>query len=197
MERTQFTFYESFYKAISRIKKKPDQAIAYNAIIRLALYGEEPNLDELPDIVAVALENIIPNIIASNKKAANGKLGGIKQTASKAEAKPKQTASENEKENEIGIELKKDKKEKTSKHRYGRYKNVLLTDDQLDTLKAEFCDWEARIERLSEYIAAKGDKYKNHLAVIRTWAKKDQPASAPRPAPITGTDEIRRLLEVM
>ena len=194
MERTQFTFYESFYKAISRIKKKPDQAIAYNAIIRLALYGEEPNLDELPDIVAVALENIIPNILASNKKAANGKRGG---EVSKPQANSKQTASEkeNEKEKEIEIELKKVKKE--SKHKYGQYKNVLLSDEDVAKLQAEYPDYDQRIERLSEYIAATGDKYKNHLAVIRTWAKKDQPLTASRPAPITGTDEIRRLLEAM
>ena len=105
MERTQFTFYESFYKAVSRMKKKSDQAEAYNAIIRLALYGEEPDLDGVSDIVAVALENIIPNILASNRKAENGKKGG-EQKESKTEANDKQTASEkeNEKENEIEIE---------------------------------------------------------------------------------------------
>ena len=86
---------------------------------------------------------------------------------------------------------------KSQKHRYGQYKNVLLSDADMDSLKTEYPDYEQRIERLSEYIAAKGDKYKNHLAVIRSWAKKDAPATAPRPAPITGTDEIRRLLEAM
>lgn len=197
MERTQFTFYKSFYDAISMMPKKTDQAIAYNAIIRLALYGEEPDLSTLPNMVAVALANIIPNILASNKKAANGKLGGTKQNGSKTEAKPKQTASEkeNEKENEIEIELKKDKKE--SKHRYGQYKNVLLSDEDIAKLQTEYPDYDQRIERLSEYIAAKGDKYVNHLAVIRSWARKDQPATTPRPTPITGTDEIRRLLEAM
>lgn len=105
MERTQFTFYESFYKAVARMKKKTDQADTYNAIIRLALYGEEPDLENLSDMAAVALENIIPNILASNRKAENGMKGG-KQNGSKPEAKRKQNASEkeNEKENEIEIE---------------------------------------------------------------------------------------------
>lgn len=84
-----------------------------------------------------------------------------------------------------------------ARHRYGRYNNVLLSDADMDSLKTEYPDYEQRIERLSEYIAAKGDKYKNHLAVIRSWARKDQPAATPRPAPITGTDEIRKLLEAM
>ena len=43
MERSQFTFYESFFRAVSRIKKKPDRAEAYDAICAYALYGIEPN----------------------------------------------------------------------------------------------------------------------------------------------------------
>jgi len=108
MNRTQFTFYESFYKSIAKMRKKADQADAYNAIARLALYGEEPDMDALPDIAAVALENIIPNVLASNRKAEVGKRGGEKakrkQNESKTKAKRKQTGSESENENEIEIE---------------------------------------------------------------------------------------------
>lgn len=63
---------------------------------------------------------------------------------------------------------------KPTKHQYGMYQNVLLTDADMDALKAEFPDWENRIERLSEYIESKGAKYKNHLATIRAWARKDR-----------------------
>lgn len=63
---------------------------------------------------------------------------------------------------------------KPTRHKYGEYKNVLLSDDELNKLKTEFpTDWEERIERLSCYIESKGAKYKNHLATIRNWAKKD------------------------
>lgn len=63
---------------------------------------------------------------------------------------------------------------KSPRHKYGQYENVLLSDEDMGKLKAEFpADWEARIERLSEYIASKGAKYKNHLATIRSWARKD------------------------
>ena len=58
--------------------------------------------------------------------------------------------------------------------RYGEYENVLLSDEEMENLKAEFPDWEARIERLSEYIAKTGKSYKNHLAVIRSWARTDK-----------------------
>lgn len=66
------------------------------------------------------------------------------------------------------------KKEKKPKHKYGEYKNVLLTDEELDKLKTEYSDYEERIERLSSYIASKGTKYKSHYATIRNWARKDK-----------------------
>ena len=69
--------------------------------------------------------------------------------------------------------------DKPVRHKYGEYKNVLLTDDDLAKLKTEFPDWEARIERLSSYIAQSGKSYKNHLATIRNWARKDK-ESEPR-----------------
>lgn len=59
-------------------------------------------------------------------------------------------------------------------NRYGRYENVYLKDDEYTALKGEFPnDYAQRIERLSEYIASSGKKYKNHLATIRSWAKSD------------------------
>lgn len=65
------------------------------------------------------------------------------------------------------------KKSKPVKHKYGEYKNVLLTDDELEKLKAEYSDYEERIERLSSYVASTGKPYKSHYATIRNWARKD------------------------
>ena len=66
------------------------------------------------------------------------------------------------------------KPKKPVKHKYGEYSNVLLTDEELDKLKEEYPDWKDRIERLSSYMASTGKSYKNHLATIRNWARKDQ-----------------------
>lgn len=60
------------------------------------------------------------------------------------------------------------------KSKYGMYKNVLLSDEDMQKLKVEFPDWNNRIEKLSEYIESKGAKYKSHLATIRAWARKDR-----------------------
>ncbi|MFS1173194.1 phage replication initiation protein [Enterococcus faecium] len=61
------------------------------------------------------------------------------------------------------------------RHKYGEYKNVLLTDEQMDKLKTEFPnDYQERIERLSEYCESSGKTYKNYLATIRSWARKEK-----------------------
>lgn len=66
------------------------------------------------------------------------------------------------------------KKSKPVKHKYGEYKNVLLTDDELQKLKTEYSDYEKRIENLSAYVESTGKKYKSHYATIRNWARKDK-----------------------
>lgn len=116
-ERKQFTFYLSIFKALRKIKKKPDRADAYDAICAYALFGDEPDLEKLPDSVSIAFELIRPVLDASRRKAKNGKQGGIKakQTESKPEAneskpqangsKPYDTASEGEKEKEKEKEI--------------------------------------------------------------------------------------------
>mgnify|MGYP003305132685 CR=1 FL=1 len=82
-----------------------------------------------------------------------------------------------EKEKEIELLPSVSARAKPTRHKYGQYKNVLLSDEDMEKIKAEFpADWELRIERLSEYIESKGAKYKNHLATIRSWARKEQPA---------------------
>ena len=61
------------------------------------------------------------------------------------------------------------------RHKYGMYNNVLFTDSQLSKLKEEFPnDWEYRIDNLSEYMKSTGKSYKDHLATIRAWARKEK-----------------------
>lgn len=87
--------------------------------------------------------------------------------------------SNGEIEKELELELEKDNrvKSKLKKHKYGEYNNVLLTDEELEKLKAEYSDWADRIERLSSYVASTGKSYKSHYATIRNWARKDKQES--------------------
>ena len=99
-----------------------------------------------------------------------------------------------EKEIEKELEIKKDvtPAAKPIRHKYGHYSNVLLSDEDLKKVKAEFPDdWSERIERLSEYIASTGKSYKNHLATIRSWSRKDVKPSAKT---ADGTDDMDKYI---
>lgn len=99
---------------------------------------------------------------------------------------PSHVRQEIEKEIEIESETDKEgditaqaptpppQKQKVIRHKYGEYKKVLLSDEDLAKLKAEFPDWKERIERLDSYIEQSGKSYKNHLATIRNWARRDK-----------------------
>lgn len=63
-------------------------------------------------------------------------------------------------------------KEKNNiKHKYGEYKNVLLTDEEYDRLVMEYseCNTIKAIEYLDEAIEMKGYKYKSHYLALRKW----------------------------
>lgn len=88
------------------------------------------------------------------------------------------------------LRKKQEEKKLPAKHKYGEYKNVPLSDTELEKLKAEFPDtWESWIERVSEYCAKYGRSYKNYLATIRSWARKEK-RKDPNEKDYTGTDLI-------
>ncbi len=88
--RQQFTFYESFARAVARIRNVTARCKAYDTIVQYALYGTEPDTEKLPDAAAIAFELIRPTLDSSRKKAESGKAGGSR---SKTEANEKQSAS--------------------------------------------------------------------------------------------------------
>ena len=56
----------------------------------------------------------------------------------------------------------------------------LLSDTEYGKLRQEFPgDYQMRVERVSEYMASTGRSYKNHLATIRSWAKREKPKYNP------------------
>lgn len=66
-------------------------------------------------------------------------------------------------------------KQKKIKRSYGEFKNVKLTDEEVNKLKDRFPEsYEGKINDLSFYIESKGAKYKSHYATILTWDRKDK-----------------------
>lgn len=95
--RTQFTFYRSIFDSICHIRKAADRAMAYDAICRYALFGQEPEMDKLPDAAAIVYLSARPNLDVSRRKAEGGKAGGkAKDTAKTPEAYSKDTPSKPE-----------------------------------------------------------------------------------------------------
>lgn len=92
-------------------------------------------------------------------------------------------------------EIRKEKEEKPICHKYGEYKNVLLSDGDLEKLQNEFpSDYQDRIEKLSSYIASTGKTYKNHLATIRNWARNEKPKETAKPKAATSGNPFLELL---
>ena len=110
MEREQFTFYSSFAKAIRRIKKAPDRCLAYDILVAYALEGKEPDLDSLPESVAMFFDLTRPVLDTAARKSKGGKTQARpKEDNGKTPAsKRKDSGKEKEKEKEEEAEKEKE-----------------------------------------------------------------------------------------
>lgn len=69
-------------------------------------------------------------------------------------------------------------KKKTTKevrHKYGEFKNVLLSDKDLEKLKTEYGEElvEKYIKKMDEWIELNGRRYKNYYLALRQWMNKE------------------------
>lgn len=97
MERKQFTFYQSYWKAVSKMNKK-DRLAIYDAIAQYGLFGKEP--EDLTDRQETVFCLIQPTLDNGRRKAENAMRGkGTPKT------KRKQTENKKEIENEIDKEI--------------------------------------------------------------------------------------------
>ncbi len=86
-----------------------------------------------------------------------------------------------------GVKTDEPSEANKTRRRHGPYENVLLTDEQFQELAKEYPEeYAQRIDRLSEYMASTGKAYKNHLATMRNWAKRDAEKAGAAPAPQNG-----------
>jgi hypothetical protein len=91
-------------------------------------------------------------------------------------------------------EPKKDSK--PSKHKYGEYSHVLLTDAEVDKLINEYGQniADKAIEYLDEAIEMKGYKYKSHYLAIRKWVidavKDKEKKNGYKPNTVTDQDDL-------
>lgn len=111
----------------------------------------------------------------SEKQSRNGKHGGApigNGNAKISEKQPKNNPKTTQKQAKTTPNTKTNTKTNTNiyKKTYGECANVFLTDEEYSKVKDKGLT--DLIEELSLYIASKGDKYKNHYAVICQWANR-------------------------
>ena len=69
---------------------------------------------------------------------------------------------------------------KAQKHKFGEYQHVLLTDQELQKLRAEYENTDELIKYLDEYIEMKGYKAKSHYLCIKKWVVDAVNKNAPK-----------------
>lgn len=211
-ERTQFTFYASFFDAVSRIKKKADRADAYDAICAYALREEDPDFSKMSDAAQIAFLLIKPNLDSSRRKAKSGKDGGSKkasgkQNGSKQEANCKQEERESEKEKEKEGEIENECYPPTPLS--GGTKAKRFIPPTVDEVAA-YCQERGNgldPETFVDFYASKGwmvgkNPMKDWKAAVRTWERSEGRGMSgagnrvqPRATEEHGLDKLRRLYE--
>ena len=213
-ERTQFTFYASFFDAVSRIKKKADRADAYDAICAYALREEEPDFSKMSDAAQIAFLLIKPNLDSSRRKAKSGKNGGSKKAngkknESKPEANSKQEEHESEKEKEIEKEGEIENECYPPTPLPGGTKAKRFIPPTVDEVAA-YCQERGNSldpDAFVDFYASKGwlvgkNPMKDWKAAVRTWERSEGRGTSgagnrvqPRATEEHGLDKLRRLYE--
>mgnify|MGYP000725150182 FL=1 len=213
-ERTQFTFYASFFDAVSRIKKKADRADAYDAICAYALREEEPDFSKMSDAAQIAFLLIKPNLDSSRRKAKSGKDGGSKKAngkknESKPEANSKQEEHESEKEKEIEKEGEIENECYPPTPLPGGTKAKRFIPPTVDEVAA-YCQERGNSldpDAFVDFYASKGwmvgkNPMKDWKAAVRTWERSEGRGTSgagnrvqPRATEEHGLDKLRRLYE--
>ena len=203
-ERKVFWFLRSYYEAAKELPKEA-QADFFMAVCSYALDGIEP---EIHGVAGAMFQLARPNIETSLKRSDAGRTR--KQKSNKAETNTEQNVNKTETNGEqngnplmsnelmnndvMSNELMSNEKmnnDKPVRHKYGQYNNVLLSDKDMEKLKDEFpFDWAERIEKVSEYCASHGKTYKDYLATIRNWARRDKPKG-------TAQDSYNKVLDLL
>ena len=144
------------------------------------------------------LNETVKNIIAEYEEK-NGTLyySNEKQNDNENDNDNDNEVSYNDSSNDSSDKQKKPKRTKPTKHKYGEYSNVLLTDSEFEKLASDFgaSVRDKAISFLDAYIEEKGYKSKSHNLAIRRWVidavkeNESKPKRYGRKEPVPGWAE--------
>lgn len=175
MERSQFTFYQSFAQAIMRIKKPAERCAAYDALVNYALYGAAPDCDKLPDSVAIVFDLVLPVLEKGRNKAANRQ--------NKSETNEKQTKNKSE-QNEIlpslsNIEGEKEREREKEKEKEKEREYNLLSKPGGGLKIISETTPKKQIENKSEDVWGFGEDLKDALRLWMDYKKEKRQTVKP------------------
>lgn len=177
---------DSFYEELAlEIDEEPDNVkVTLLYLQKMGLMEEisstESFLTRIPECVGKETEK------AALMRKSRARKKALESGNNVTEALPPVTESypEIDKEREVELEIEGESKsvpdspnppapkpKKPTKHKYGEFKNVLLTDEEVEKLCKEYGVplYKECITFLDEYIEMKGYKAKSHYMAIRKW----------------------------
>lgn len=178
--RDSFVFYKSFYEAIETLPKAKKIHL-YDAIVRFALFSEEPSLEG----ALQGMFNLIkPQLSANLARYENGKKGGRpknekepKQNLEKNKNKPKQNQTITTKEPNVNENENENVNVNENVNGLGfsfpSLTDVLVYSTELGINNDEYCEKFYNHYESIGWVNGTGQKIKNWKLVFNNWAKKD------------------------
>jgi len=150
-----------------------------NNVITIPNWAKHQTLDQLEERKEYMRE-YMQKYRDKQKMLTSGECKVNSKVNSKANVNSLEGEEEIDIDKEIDIEIKEIDKsppqsKKETKHKYGEYKHVSLTDIEYSKLIEEFGEpiIKQYIEKVDEYVEQFGKRYKNYNLTIRNWLKKD------------------------
>ncbi|MBQ7225456.1 MAG: hypothetical protein IJX02_02500 [Clostridia bacterium] len=175
-----FVFYYDWMKQLAKLDGESLKQVL-SAMVDYHRDGiNPPALEGLADM---ALGFIVSQMERMRENGELGRLGGRpkKNSTPRKEATPinnnvedeAETDEEADAEEEMPIPFDEQVEcDRRGREAYGDFKNVYLSEYEYQDLKIRFpLDYRKRINDLSYYINAKGNKYTSHLGAILNWSR--------------------------
>lgn len=173
--RDSFVFYKSFYEAIETLPKTK-KVYLYNAIVRFALFSEEPKLDG----ALQGMFNLIkPQLNANLTRYENGKKGGRPRNQKETEEKPNNNQKKTESEPNVNVNVNDNVNGNVNVNVNGLGFSTPTLEQLFDFALEEFSNYKEKdlkkscTKFLNYYEEKNWNKVKNWQSKLKLWINDD------------------------
>ena len=182
--------FETKYELIKYSNETKEIAIK-NYLRHSIVKGGKPVEDLLLKEISLVKDKTLLEFVYSNIYDYENLNDTVKKILSYLNVNEKENDNKNDNDNDNDVSYHDTPTNRTRivKHKYGEYQNVLLSDEQYNKLLKEFPnDYKERIENLSYYLKSTGKVYKDHLATIRSWKRREDKQKKSQPQSVAQKD---------